>query len=152
MNRKAMVAAIARLEGMTHDPFLPLPHEAEIRDIVGQLRAALSSKSRGGWSSDLPKHQVHSETSREAAEHVAPNFSRSVRKVFRAFEAATSAGWTDEEAANYLNMTGNSYRPCRVDLMDQGLVHDSGRRRKTAAGRNAVVWLITDKGLEHAYR
>jgi len=151
MNRKAMVAAIDRLEGMTHDPFLPLPHEAEIRDIVGQLRAALSSKSRGGWSSDLPKHQVHSETSREAAEHIAPTFGLSVRKVFTAF-AVSEAGWTDEEAANYLDMTGNSYRPCRVDLMDRGLVHDSGRRRKTAAGRNAVVWVITDKGLAHAYR
>jgi len=152
MNRKAMVAAIARLEGMTHDPFLPLPHEAEIRDIVGQLRAALSSKSRGGWSSDLPKHQVHSETSREAAAHVAPTFGRSVRKVFAAFVRADKVGWTDEEAANYLNMTGNSYRPCRVDLMDQGLVHDSGRRRKTAANRNAVVWVLTDKGQAHAYR
>jgi hypothetical protein len=71
--------------------------------------------------------------------------------VFTAF-AVSEAGWTDEEAANYLDMTGNSYRPCRVDLMDRGLVHDSGRRRKTAAGRNAVVWVITDKGLAHAYR
>jgi hypothetical protein len=143
MNKTAIMQAVQRLELLLTDPFLPLPFEQEIKDIVRVLRSA-SGKGKGAWFSHLPKHQVHSDTSREAAEHVAPRFGRITQIVYQQFIAAGHAGLTDEEGAIKLGMTGNSYRPCRVDLMDRGLVHDSGRRRKTIAGRNAVVWTVTD--------
>jgi hypothetical protein len=66
------------------------------------------------------------------------------RRVYDLFMQAGDRGWTDEEAAEKLRLPGNSLRPRRVHLMDCGLVHDSGKRRKTMSGRNAVVWTATD--------
>ena len=56
------------------------------------------------------------------------------------------SGLTDEEAQNILGMQGNSYRPCRVTLMDKGLVYDTGKRRKTNQRKDAVVWAVTTTG------
>jgi hypothetical protein len=43
-------------------------------------------------------------------------------------------------------MQGNSYRPCRVTLMDRGFVADTGDRRKTNQRKDAVVWTVTLDG------
>jgi hypothetical protein len=55
-------------------------------------------------------------------------------------------GLTDEEGQQAAGMQGNSYRPCRVSLMDKGFVVDSGHRRKTAQRKDAVVWTVTPEG------
>jgi len=47
---------------------------------------------------------------------------------------------TDEEIATALSMEGNSVRPRRIELVERGLVHDSGTRRLTKAKRRAIVW------------
>ncbi len=47
---------------------------------------------------------------------------------------------TDEEIATALSMEGNSVRPRRIELVERGLVRDSGDRRLTKAKRNAIVW------------
>jgi hypothetical protein len=39
-----------------------------------------------------------------------------------------------------LQMQGSTQRPRRVELVRAGLVVDSGLRRRTFAGRSAVVW------------
>lgn len=47
---------------------------------------------------------------------------------------------TDEEIATALSMEGNSVRPRRIELVERGLVRDSGTRRLTKAKRRAIVW------------
>jgi len=50
-------------------------------------------------------------------------------------------GATDEEAQHALGMNPSTQRPRRGELVEQGLVRDSGRTRATLSGRQAVVWV-----------
>ena len=47
---------------------------------------------------------------------------------------------TDEEIEIALNMSGNTVRPTRGTLVKDGHVIDSGMRRLTRAGNEAIVW------------
>ena len=47
---------------------------------------------------------------------------------------------TDEEIEIALNMSGNTVRPTRGTLVKDGHVIDSGVRRLTRAGNEAIVW------------
>ena len=52
-------------------------------------------------------------------------------------------GWTLAPAARRLHVAlpRAERGPRRVELVESGQVKDSGRTRKTAAGRNAAVWV-----------
>lgn len=84
-------------------------------------------------------YQAHSGTSREAASSIRGKSARLRESVL---EELRSNPATDEEIGRILNLEGNTCRPRRVELVDLGLVEDSGQRRKTASGRNAVVWRV----------
>ena len=109
----------------------------KLLDKIGRSRGKLA---------EIPPHQRHSDTSRMAAASVAPSFSGVRLQVLRAISRHSL---TDEQGQSIVGMTGNSYRPCRVTLMDAGYVEDTGSRRKTASGRTAVVWGITAEGREY---
>jgi hypothetical protein len=106
------------------------------------LEAALK---RGKSKGNLPPHQWHSDTSRAAAAAIAPKFGTLTRDVLLQLSRFPN-GLTDEEGQVAAGMQGNSYRPCRVTLMDSGFVVDSGNRRKTHQRRDAVVWSVTPEG------
>lgn len=55
-------------------------------------------------------------------------------------------GLTDEEGQALTGMAGNSWRPCRVCLVELGYVTETAVRRTTMAGRPAIVWAVTPKG------
>jgi hypothetical protein len=63
-------------------------------------------------------------------------------KLLEAFKNRPYSGLTDEEGQILLGMEGNTYRPCRVTLMDRGWLEDSGQRRLTRFKRKAVVWIL----------
>lgn len=50
-------------------------------------------------------------------------------------------GATDEEIAHACGMNPSTARPRRIELARRGLVIEAGTR-KTASGRNAVVWRV----------
>lgn len=52
-----------------------------------------------------------------------------------------TSGRTDAEIQFNLGMKGNTQRPRRLELVEVGLVIDSGMRRETPKGNNAIVWL-----------
>lgn len=90
--------------------------------------------------------QAHSETSKAAARSVKSTRGKTMQMVLdriRAFagDPYGDPGATDEEIQRDLGMSGNTERPARVALVQQGLVKDSLRERKTVAGRAAVVWV-----------
>lgn len=49
-------------------------------------------------------------------------------------------GLTDEQQQTILGMSANTQRPRRLELVEAGLVKDSGQRRKTSKGNDAIVW------------
>ena len=109
----------------------------------------MSNRIYGGdpdYHRDLPAHQWHSDTSTEAAEAIAPKINTMVNKIFDLIGSKGGYGLTDDEGIVQTGMDGNSYRPCRIDLMNRGLVDDAGLRRPTRRGRNAVVWELTELG------
>ena len=97
------------------------------------------------FTTAYPPHQRNSDTSRESAKAVAPSFS--VRMILILNKIASVGGQTDEEGQQALEIDGNSYRPARVTLAKHGLIKDTGERRKTLSGRNAVVWEVTNLGI-----
>lgn len=100
----------------------------------------------GGQVSDilapLP-YQRHSDTSREAALMAEPHRDTDLARVLLVIRAACVDGVTDEEIVERARMAGNTVRPRRVELVQRGLVIDSGVRRPTRSGRKAVVWRAT---------
>lgn len=61
--------------------------------------------------------------------------------------AAHPGGLTDEEAATIAGIDPRStpWRRCG-ELRDLGVLADTGRRRPTSLGADAVVWALTDLG------
>lgn len=94
----------------------------------------------------VPPHQKHSDTSRAAAASMIPKFKGLMLSLMKFFKARGDIGMTDEEGQYMSQVNGNSYRPARVKLQEYGLVKDSGMRRRTRSGKDAVVWVVTADG------
>ncbi len=86
--------------------------------------------------------QRHSDTSRAAAEAIADRAPSIAARVFRVLVGLGEVGATDEELADILyDFRPETVRARRVGLMHAGRVDDSGRRRPTASGNSAAVWI-----------
>jgi hypothetical protein len=58
----------------------------------------------------------------------------------QSLDARFHKGATDEEMQTALRMNPSTQRPRRVELVEEGLIVDSGERRPTRSGRAAIVW------------
>ena len=58
-------------------------------------------------------------------------------------------GITDDAIERRLRIAHSTASSARNWLVNAGWLHDSGFRRKTAAGRNAIVWALTPAALAH---
>ena len=87
-------------------------------------------------------YQKHSRTSRDAAEQITPNTGTLRAKVYEIIKEWTprTGGLTDSEIQNMLHMDPSTQRPRRVELVNHGLVVDSGEKRMLKSRRMAVVW------------
>jgi hypothetical protein len=101
----------------------------------------------------VDKYQRHSETSKDAARDIESSASTLRAKVYQFLSASGGYGATDEELQIALEMNPSTQRPRRVELVEKGLVRDSGKVRKTRSNRNAVVWVVIAqsdyKGVNH---
>lgn len=59
-------------------------------------------------------------------------------------EIIAKDGATDEELEKALGIKGSTQRPRRRELEQQGLIQDSGLRRLTSSGREAIVWVAVE--------
>jgi hypothetical protein len=84
-----------------------------------------------------------SDTSVQAAEEAAEAAPTQRQRVLDEL-AAYSEGLTDEELQMALPMNPSTERPRRIELVRMGLVADSGRTRRTMAGRQATVWVAVE--------
>ena len=90
-----------------------------------------------------PPSQRHSDTSRAAAKEIKGKAAALRRQVYQWL--LSYEGATDEEMQMHIPMEPNTQRPRRVELVNMGLVFDSGYRRKTRSGRYAVIWMAIEK-------
>jgi len=88
-------------------------------------------------------------TSHEAASSVR-NVRESQQLILKALDIWRRTGLTDEQIydcpaiCSYMSPSGARTR--RSELVRQGLVVDSGERRKTKAGRQTIVWKAVSNG------
>lgn len=86
----------------------------------------------------LPPFAASSDTSFAAAVSVRATAPAQRQQVYATLVA--TGPLTAEELEDHLGLSGNSIRPRLVELRNQGDVIDTGQRRRTRAGRFAVVW------------
>lgn len=87
---------------------------------------------------DVP-FQLHSETSKAAANSVAYCLNALQSSVLEYITSRGATGATDEEIQQALLLNPSTQRPRRIELVRKGLVVAHGER-KTKSNRNAAVW------------
>ena len=91
-------------------------------------------------------HAMPRSTELEAAYRVMPRTGTQRLAVLLAIGAAGDHGLTDQEIAEQTGLYLYSAAPRRNELMLGGWVEDSGRRRATGRGGNAIAWRLTTRG------
>lgn len=87
-------------------------------------------------------------TSVAAAQRVLPKSGSQRAAVLAELVTCGDAGATDDELAHRTGLALNSVRPRRLELVDAGMVLDSGDTRPSDQGNDAVVWLPTLAGVQ----
>lgn len=97
-------------------------------------------------------HIPATDTEFEASARVRPNSGATRMRVLTFLGAMGGIGATDYQIGQALQILRTSAGKRRKELQDDGYVVDSGTRRKTDTGCNAIVWRITDAGISAARR
>jgi hypothetical protein len=77
---------------------------------------------------------------KEALESITPAVLRDQHR--KVIEALTWKAMTDEEGIAWTGLSPSSYRPRRGELVEMGLVKETGEKSRTASGRMAAVWTV----------
>lgn len=91
------------------------------------------------------------DTSHWAAEEVTPHL-RPLQAAVLDYAARCGAyGFIDPDLNSHFATHASTYRTRRAELVDRGLIADTGERRTLAeTGRKHAVWRITPKGMAAA--
>lgn len=92
---------------------------------------------------NTPPHVKASATSRAAAQAIEPRTPSLRLQVLEFILSCGEQGATDQEIAAALNLSGDTQRPRRCELVKQGKIRPAFKMRKTSAGRDAQVWIAT---------
>lgn len=87
-------------------------------------------------------YQPHSKTSRKTAEKMIGKVGSARWRIHGRLCELGNRGATDEELQLALNINPSTQRPRRIELLERGLIEDSGMIRKTRSGSKAVVWQV----------
>ena len=88
------------------------------------------------------------DTARAAGERV--NLTDGQTKVLKALAGAGSRGLLDHDHERLCGLIPTSAGKRRLELMQMGLVVDSGHRRATSTGTAAIVWVLSEAGRQVA--
>lgn len=86
-------------------------------------------------------------TSIMAAEKALPRTGTKRRLVYDFIERCGLRGATDDEIQATLGIDGNTVRPTRGSLVDDGYIIDTGTTRKNKHGNECIVWRCADQGM-----
>ena len=102
---------------------------------------------RGPLPNPTPLHHRDGmDTEQAAAQAAIPAAGTIRRAVLAHIVSCGERGSTDVETEAALGLSRPSGSNRRKELVDAGLVCDSGRRRLTGTGRFAAVWVATEAG------
>lgn len=87
------------------------------------------------------RHNAPAGTSSVAADRISDHATDLRARILIFIVEQGPHGATDDEGEAVLGIKPQTYTPRRGELVALGLVVDSGRRRKTASGRPAAVWV-----------
>ncbi len=90
---------------------------------------------------------ITTSTRAAALASIAPLADNKRKQVFELVVASGERGKTDEEIGDALQMSGNTVRPRRRELVLSGRLMDSGRTRPTKSGRQSIVWIAASQPL-----
>ena len=90
---------------------------------------------------DYPGHGG-GDTSREAADSMAPHVNRLQAIALGAIHGAGDSGLTREEVSGTLGIDPAAIQPRVSELKRKGLIVDSGPRRFNRSGKRAIVWIV----------
>jgi len=113
-----------------------------MHDAKGQLELF-----SGAWGPSPIQHRdptpphVASGTSKAAAQSIKCHALRLRERMLAFYAERGDHGATDEECQIDLGLSGNTQRPRRCELVRIGRLRDSGKRRPTASGCAAIVWV-----------
>ena len=101
-----------------------------------------------GWKCTPPNPEAqltvgrnHPDTSHQVQAHLRKSSLR--YKMLEAFTIWGDIGATDDELEMWSNRSHQTVSSARNTLARQGLVMDSGERRKTRSGNQSIVWKRT---------
>ena len=95
-----------------------------------------------------PVGHRHPSTAHEAARKAKPSSGTRRYTVYRLIEAAGTTlrqGMTDDELEAATGRSHQSVSATRNTLMNDGLIEDSGLRRRTQWGNDAIVWKVAPR-------
>lgn len=81
------------------------------------------------------------DTSKAAADDIAPKLGKLQRMALRAIREAGWLGLTADELAARLELSRYAVQPRTSELKLKGLIRDSGQRRPNGTGKKAIVWI-----------
>lgn len=85
-------------------------------------------------------------TEKQASKDAFPHSGSQRLKVLMKLAEAGAVGATDYELGTSLGILRTSAGKRRKELLEDGLVTDTGERRITDTGSSAVVWALTPEG------
>ena len=88
------------------------------------------------------------DTSLSAIKKVFPKSGTKRRTIYELIKTEGMFGLCDHEIEERTGWLHQSASASRNSLMKDGWIVDSGQRRKTNQGNDAIVWVISDKGEE----
>lgn len=86
-------------------------------------------------------------TSVMAAEKALPKSGTKRRLVYDFIERRGLQGATDDEIETVLGIDGNTVRPTRGGLVEDGYIINTGTTRKNKHGNECIVWRCADQGM-----
>lgn len=112
--------------------------------VAGKLLNAYRAAGAPPVTEDRPGRHHGGATEHAAATTIRTGTQRAA--VLLAIDVAGDYGRTDYELERNLGLKRPSPGNRRGELVDAGLVEDSGRTRPTDTGHAAVVWVATEQG------
>lgn len=86
-------------------------------------------------------------TSVMAAEKALPRSGTKRRMVYDFIERCGIRGATDDEIEATLGIDGNTVRPTRGGLVEDGFIINTGTTRKNKHGNECIVWRCAEQGM-----
>ncbi len=127
---------------MTMPPDLPQQSAPEPPSNEGVIKQTHHSEATPTLFDALPTHHnAPNGTSEIAAQRAAKRAPADWRRILNFIRKRGAHGATDDEGERELRIIAQTYTPQRRKLAQDGLIFDSGKRRKTLRGCPAAVWI-----------